>query len=247
MTQYGFFFDQSRCSGCRACAVACKNWNGLPAGPLKYLKVYEYEKVDFPNVRIHFQWVPCYHCEEPSCVSNCPSEAIYKEHKYGAVLLDSEKCNGCRICYDACPYGAPVFDSDEAGVKAQKCTMCIDRIEMGLKPICVLACPDRALDFGPLRTLGQRYGDSRDLEDMPRSQTTKPAVLFKPHSKKRQLVNYDARRALELMMKREPLPQGLISPVDVMETSQGIIGRNKLVIKHKSAAELMHNTRNDEG
>lgn len=247
MAQYGFFFDQSRCSGCRACTVACKNWNGLPPGPLKYLKIYEYEKGSFPDVRIHFQWVPCYHCEEPVCVGNCPSEAIYKEHKYGAVLIDSQKCDGCRICYDACPYGAPVFDSDRTGVKAQKCTMCIDRLELGSKPICVLACPDRALDFGLLSTLIGRYGDIRDLEDMPSSQATKPAILFKPHSKKRQLVSYDARRALELMMKREPLPQVLASLADVIEIPQGTVGRNELVIKHKSAAELMRRTRNDEG
>ncbi len=94
MAQYGFFFDQSRCSGCHTCAVACKNWNGLPPGPLKYLRVYEYEKGSFPNIRIHFQWIPCYHCEDPACVSSCPRDAIYKEDKYGAVLIDREKCDG---------------------------------------------------------------------------------------------------------------------------------------------------------
>jgi len=100
MTQYGFFFDQSRCTGCRDCSVACKNWHQLPPGPLKYLKVYEYEKGSFPQVRIHFQWIPCYRCEEPACMSVCPVNAIRKEPKYGAVLIDSEKCTGCRICYD---------------------------------------------------------------------------------------------------------------------------------------------------
>ncbi len=167
MTQYGFFFDQSRCSGCRACTVACKNWHGLPAGPLKYLKIYEYEKGSFPNVRIHFQWVPCYHCEEAVCISNCPTQAMHKEANYGAVLIDSEKCDGCRICYDVCPYGAPVFKSDEIGVKAQKCDMCVDRLKLSGQPVCVSSCPTRALDFGPLADLMKRYGDSRDLEDMP--------------------------------------------------------------------------------
>jgi len=167
MTQYGFFFDQSRCSGCQACAVACKNWHGLPPGPLKYLRVYEYEKGTFPSVRIHWQWIPCYHCQEPACVDNCPTEAIYKEEKYGAVLIDAERCNGCRICYDFCPYGAPVFESDDTGATAQKCDMCIDRLEAGLQPICVLACPTRALDFGPLDFLIRRYGDCHGLEDLP--------------------------------------------------------------------------------
>jgi len=112
--QYGFFFDQSRCSGCRACSIACKNWNNLPAGPLKYLRIYEYEKGSFPDVRLHIQFIPCYHCEKPTCLEICPTKAIYKEEKYGAVLIDEEKCNGCRLCYYACPYGAPVFERDKA-------------------------------------------------------------------------------------------------------------------------------------
>lgn len=247
MSQHGFFFDQSRCTGCRTCAVACKNWHGLPPGPLKYLRIYEYEKGSFPNVRIHFQWIPCYHCEEPVCVANCPGEAIYKEAKYGAVLIDSEKCDGCRLCYDVCQYGAPVFESDETGVKAQKCDMCIDRLDIGELPICVLACPTRALDFGPLNTLSVRYGERRDLEDIPSSRTAKPAIVFKPRADKRQLVPYDAERALELMMRRDPLPPVFASPDDVTEIREGTVGRRGLVIKHESATDLMRCTRSDEG
>ena len=247
MEQYGFFYDQSRCTGCKTCAVACKSWYGLPPGPVKYLRVYEYEKGSFPYVRIHFQWVPCYHCEEPVCISSCPTQAIYKEDKYGAVLIDSEKCDGCRICYDVCPYGAPVFESDEPGVKAQKCTMCIDRLELGEQPVCVLACPTRALDFGPLSSLIVKYGDRRDLEDMPSSRTTKPAIVVKPHTEKRQFVPYNAERAVELLMTRDPLPPIYASTADVTEIPEGMIGRGELVIKHESAEELMRCTRNDEG
>jgi len=247
VAQYGFFFDQSRCSGCHACAVACKNWHGLPPGPLKYLRIYEYEKGAFPDVRVHFQWVPCYHCDEPACVAACPSDAIYKEPRYGAVLIDSEKCDGCRLCYEVCPYGAPVFESDEPGVPAQKCTMCIDRLEGGDQPLCVLACPTRALDFGPLDTLAAMYGDNRDLEDMPDSETTRPAVIFKPHSPKRQLVAYDAQRAIELMMRRDPLPPIFDSVDDVLEIPEGAIDRSALVLKHPFADDLIRRTRNDEG
>jgi anaerobic dimethyl sulfoxide reductase subunit B (iron-sulfur subunit) len=172
---------------------------------------------------------------------------LRKEEKYGAVLIDSAKCDGCRLCYDACPYGSLVFESDEFGMKAQKCTMCIDRLEQGLKPICVLACSCRALDFDLLNTLRMRYGDLRDLEDMPKSQITMPAILFKPHTAKRQLVIYNAEKALELLMKRDPLPVVYMSPTDVTEISEGMVGRNELVIKHESVADLMHYTRNDEG
>jgi anaerobic dimethyl sulfoxide reductase subunit B len=247
MAQYGFFFDQSRCSGCRACTIACKSWNGLPSGPLKFLKVYEYEKGSFPETRIHFQWINCYHCEEPICVTSCPFEAIYKEEKYGTVLIDSEKCTGCRLCYDSCPYGAPVFESDASGVKAQKCNMCFNRLELDMKPVCVLSCPNRALDFGPLDNLGIRYGNQRDLEDLPSSITTKPAILFKPHTVKRHLVPYNIERALLVMKERSVLPPVFNSSTDITKIPQGMIGRNELVIKHKLAADLLRHTRNDEG
>jgi anaerobic dimethyl sulfoxide reductase subunit B (iron-sulfur subunit) len=245
--QHGFFFDQSRCSGCRACTLACKSWHNLPAGPLKYLKIYEYEKGVFPYVRIHFQWIPCFHCEEPACIISCPTGAIYKEEKYGAVLLDSEKCDGCRLCYDACPYGAPVFECDEIGIKAQKCTMCIDRLEMDLKPICVLACPNRALDFGPLNFLMDKYSACRDLEDLPSSQATQPAVVFKPHARKQQLITYNAKRAMELFMRRDPLPEVFKSSDKITEIHRRTVGRNALVIKHKSVDSLMRYTRSDDG
>ncbi|MFC1979801.1 4Fe-4S dicluster domain-containing protein [Chloroflexota bacterium] len=247
MAQYGFFFDQSRCSGCRTCTVACKAWNNLPPGPLKYLRVYEYEKGSFPNIRIHVQWVPCYHCEEPACVSSCPCEAIYKEPKYGAVLIDSEKCNGCRICYEACPYGALVFENDSPDVPTQKCNMCIKRLETGLKPICVLDCPLRALDFGPLEELTKRYGDRRDIEDMPSSEIVKPAIIFQPHHEKKQLVPYHSHKALSLLMRRDPLPPAFDSTADVTNVPEGIVGRSRLVIKAESEEELMRCTRNDEG
>ena len=82
---------------------------------------------------------------------------------------------------------------------------------------------------------------------MPKSQITMPAILFKPHTAKRQLVIYDVERALELLMKRDPLPVVYMSPTDVTEISKGMVGRNELVIKHESVADFMYHTRNDEG
>jgi len=247
MTQHGFFFDQSRCTGCQTCSVACKNYHDLPPGPLKYLRIYQYEKGSFPDVRLHTQWVPCYHCERPVCVDACPSEAIHKEPEYGAVLIDGEKCDGCRLCYDACPYGAPVFESDETGVRARKCTLCIDRLLRGEKPICVIACPLRALDFGPLDELTPIYGKTRDLEDLPNSQATGPCVVFKARREKRRLVPYDSEKALGLFMKRDPLPAVFASISEMTEIPDGLVGRGKLVLKHSSAEDLLRCTRNDEG
>jgi len=125
--------------------------------------------------------------------------------------------------------------------------MCIDRLDLGEQPMCVLACPTRALDFGPLSALVVRYGDRRDLENMPSSRTTRPAIIFKPHTEKRQLVPYDAEKALELLMTREPLPVVFTSVTDVTDIPSGTVGRSELVIKHESTDDLMRRTRNDEG
>jgi anaerobic dimethyl sulfoxide reductase subunit B (iron-sulfur subunit) len=247
MTQYGFFFDQSRCTGCQTCAIACKSYHELPVGPVKYLRIYQYEKGAFPEVRLHMQWVPCYHCEAPVCVDACPAQAIHKEARFGAVLIDSDKCDGCRLCYDACPYGAPVFESDDAGAKAQKCTMCVDRLERGEKPVCVLACPLRSLDFGPVRELMKTYGERRDLDDLPASRTTRPSIVFRPRREKRKLIPYNAEKALRLFMRRDPLPPIYSAVSDVTHIPEGLVGRDRLVIKHASGEDLLQRTKNDEG
>ena len=162
-------------------------------------------------------------------------------------MIDADKCTGCRNCYEECPYGAPVFESDNIGDVAQKCDLCIDRLEAGDLPICVGACSARALDFGTLADMQARYGTLRDLEDLPDSKATKPAVVFKPHRVKKPVVPYNAERALELMMRRDPLPPVYHKITDVTEIPDGIVGRDKLVIKHKSAEELMKYTKCDEG
>lgn len=245
--QYGFFFDQSRCTGCQVCTVACKSLHDLPPGPLKYLRIYQYEKGVFPEVRLHVQWVPCYHCQSPVCVESCATGAIYKEEKYGAVLIDPEACIGCRLCYDDCPYGAPVFESDDPDCPAQKCDMCIDRLEQGKKPVCVMSCPLRALDFGPIKELEKAYGTLRDLTDLPASEVTEPSAVFKKCRDKVQLVPFDAEKARILLMKRDPLPSIYSSPADVTDIPPGTIGRDQLVLKHDSCEALMRFTRNDEG
>jgi anaerobic dimethyl sulfoxide reductase subunit B (iron-sulfur subunit) len=247
MPQYGFFFDESRCTSCYACAVACKDWNDIPAGPIKWLRMYEWESGTFPKLRINKLFAPCYHCENPVCVDACPNKAMYKEEKYGAVLVDTEKCKGARQCWIACPYGSPQFESDEPGIKMSKCTMCIDKLEQGEKPVCAMACPMRALDFDTLENLINKYGNNRDLQDVPDSSTAKPAVIFKPKDERMEYVPYDSERALSLLARRDPLPPLYETSSDVTEIPQGTVGRNKLIIKPKSTEEQTRVTRNDEG
>lgn len=248
--QYGFFIDQSRCIGCNSCTVACMQWHDIQPGSVKWMRVYQWEKGNFPHVRIHMLPVMCYHCENPVCVKVCPHNAIHKEKRYGAVLVAPDRCQGTRKCWQACPYGAPQYEGDEPAHRMSKCNMCIDRLEQGLKPICVLSCSMRALEFGPLETLMKKYGSLRRLEDMPRD-FTRPAVVFRPAEPKRQVVPWDHERALELWSERETgggekLPKVFNSIDDVTEAPHEIVGRNRLVLKAKNSLELNYYTTDDE-
>jgi anaerobic dimethyl sulfoxide reductase subunit B (iron-sulfur subunit) len=249
--QHGFFIDLSRCIGCNACVIACKQWHNINPGPIKWMRVYQWEEGLFPKLKLHLLPIPCFHCEKPVCVKACPKGALYKEEEFGAVLLDAKKCEGTRKCWLACPYGAPQYEGDGHGVKMSKCNMCIDRLRMGDKPICVLSCSMRALEFGPLDELRGKYGRIRRPAYMPEDVITGPAVVFKLSEPKRAVVPWDSKRSLELWQKRDPqgsdpLPDVFKEISEVTMAPREIVGRNKLVLKAKSSAELMYYTMDDE-
>ncbi len=251
MVQYGFYFDQSRCIGCNACSVACKQWHQISPGPEKWMRVYQWEKGAFPDIQVRFLAIPCYHCEKPMCARSCPNGAIYKEDRYGAVLIDPDKCKGERKCWKGCPYGSILFASDWPGEKASKCTMCIDRLEEVKAPICVLSCSMRALEFGPIDELKKKYGEIRELEEMPRPHITEPSVVFKPPEGKKKILAWDAEKALGLWKSRGPYaPEGapdLFDRVeDVTQVSVSRIGRDRLVLKAENVKELMYFTTDDD-
>lgn len=185
MTQYGFMFDMNRCYACQACSIACKDWNDIEPGAEKWMTVYEWEKGTFPNIRLNALAFPCAHCEDPSCMKVCPNGAIYKEDEFGAVLVDQDKCEGCRKCYEACPYGSPKFASDEQGAKMSKCTMCVDRLAEGMQPACTASCPLRAFDFGPLDELIEKYGDVRSVRACPLRTRPNPLSSSGTHARRR--------------------------------------------------------------
>lgn len=181
----GFYFDQTRCTSCFTCVVACKDWHDVPAGPASWIRVKTLEKGQYPDLHISFMFHSCYHCTHPSCVEACPVQAITKREDDGIVPVDQETCLGkdrCGLCSQACPYNAPQFGAEE-NAKMQKCDLCQDRLKTGLKPICVAACPLRALDAGPIDELKKKYGDIREAEGFSFSDSVAPNILFKPKLK----------------------------------------------------------------
>ncbi|MDG6904286.1 MAG: 4Fe-4S dicluster domain-containing protein [Nitrososphaerota archaeon] len=246
VNQYGFYFDQSRCIGCRACTVACKSWNQLAPGPEKWLRIFEYEEGAFPNVTENMLFVPCFHCENPVCV-DVANGAMYKEDKFGIVLIDPSKNTSpdLRTAWNACPYGSILFDSDATNATASKCDMCYDKISVGELPACVTACPMRALDFGPISDLRAKYGSVSDLPDLPSSTTTNPAVVFKAKVPKQALIPYDASRAAQLMGQRTGGLPALYTDTSTL-SSLGGVGRSSPVLKAATVNDLMAATRNDD-
>lgn len=182
--QLGFYFDQTRCTGCFTCVIACKDWHDIPAGPASWRKVETIERGKYPNPFVAFLATSCYHCAEPACAAACPTNAITKRKEDGIVLVEQEKCLGkesCGLCLEACPYQAPQFGA-EANAKVQMCNLCLGRWAEGKPPICVAGCPMRALDAGPMEELATKYGPAQSAEGFTYASSIKPSVIFKPKS-----------------------------------------------------------------
>jgi formate dehydrogenase iron-sulfur subunit len=182
--QYGFFTDTSVCIGCKACEVACKEWNQLPEkeDELGFLG----ESLDNTGELNGSTWrhvqfidnVPdetmaegngkafllmsdvCKHCQHASCMDVCPTGAIIRT-EFDTVFIQEDVCNGCRNCIAACPYD--VIDIDAASNVARKCTLCYDRLQGGMEPACAKACPTDSIQFGELTVL-RRNAKKREAD-----------------------------------------------------------------------------------
>jgi formate dehydrogenase iron-sulfur subunit len=152
--------DVAKCTGCRGCQLACKQWNGLPAGQTVAAGTYQnppdlqhntwtlirfQEVAAKDGVKWLFRKDGCMHCTNAACVKVCPSGALYYSD-LGTVGIVKERCIGCKECVSACPFEIPRYD----GVtdKVYKCDLCLSRIRVDLSPACVKSCPTGALTFG---------------------------------------------------------------------------------------------------
>jgi formate dehydrogenase iron-sulfur subunit len=171
----GFFTDTSVCIGCKACEVACKEWNGLPepgpdafaltgmsydntgalgASTWRHVAFIEQDVISEITDGAATRWLMasdvCKHCTHAACLDVCPTGALVRT-EFGSVVVQADVCNGCAYCVSACPFG--VIDRREDDGRAWKCTMCYDRLRGGLEPACAKACPTDSIQFGPLDEL----------------------------------------------------------------------------------------------
>ncbi len=181
----GFFTDTSICIGCKACEVACKEWNEVPDDLVGWagsshdnsvgLGANRWRHVAFIEQRAplgtqqanfqregggDFRWLMesdvCKHCTHAACLDDCPTGAIFRT-EFGTVVVQPDICNGCGYCVPACPYG--VLDKRQEDGRIFKCTLCYDRLGEGQEPACAKACPTDSIQFGPLEELRERAGD----------------------------------------------------------------------------------------
>ncbi|MBX3117451.1 MAG: 4Fe-4S dicluster domain-containing protein [Fimbriimonadaceae bacterium] len=167
MARMSMLVDLTRCIGCDACTMACKQENGTPMDTF-FARVLNVEVGEYPNVKRVYIPVLCNHCEDAPCLKACPNKAIVRRQD-GIVLIDQDRCRGTGACVSSCPYGNIILSQvdgwyldgeepyEEEYVKprlkpnvARKCTYCAHRVDEGLKPACVVACPTTARIFGDL-------------------------------------------------------------------------------------------------
>lgn len=174
--QHGFFFTADNCIGCHACEAACSEKNENPAH-LAFRSVGYVEGGSYPDYKRMNISMACNHCDDPVCLKGCPTRAYTKHAEYGAVLQDPETCFGCGYCTWVCPYNAPQLDPVKGRVS--KCNMCVDRLEVGLKPACVSACVGNALDFGVIEnTPENREQCKTSIPGFPDPEITHPNIRF---------------------------------------------------------------------
>lgn len=183
MEQFGFYFNAKRCTGCKTCMLACKDYRNLDAF-VSFRQVYEFVGGSWSKDErgcwaqdcfAFYVSSACNHCASPACMEVCPTGAMGK-NELGLVSVDEHRCIGCGYCALSCPYHAPKVDRTVG--HSVKCDGCSQRAREGSAPVCVEACPLRALEFGPISDLRARHGRVADMPPLPDSSKTAPNLVL---------------------------------------------------------------------
>ncbi|MBU1099575.1 MAG: 4Fe-4S dicluster domain-containing protein [Bacteroidetes bacterium] len=177
MARFGMVIDTKKCVGCQDCVIACKTENDVPDGCSRDWIVTE-TNGKFPNLNMEIRTERCNHCDNPPCVSCCPTGASHVHDVGNVVLVTHEKCIGCKACHEACPYDARFVNP--AGY-ADKCTFCIHRTEKGEETACQAVCPTHCIYFGDLDDPNSEVSillNSRKNHKLIPEAGTKPRIFY---------------------------------------------------------------------
>ncbi|MEE9342320.1 MAG: DmsC/YnfH family molybdoenzyme membrane anchor subunit [Gammaproteobacteria bacterium] len=229
--QHGFFFNADNCIACHACEAACSEKNDNP-GHLAFRSVGFVEGGTYPDYQRLNISMACNHCDDPVCLKGCPTRAYTKFAEYGAVLQDPDICFGCGYCTWVCPYNAPQLDPVKGQVS--KCNMCVDRLEVGLKPACVTACLGNALDFGVIENIPEgRTQAKTTIPGFPDTDITHPNIRFQQTvTTAREMKRVDS---MALKYHRNDEEGRFTSVLDKKHGEKRHWGMEKLLASHENA------------
>ena len=235
--QHGFYFNADNCIACHACEAACSEKNDNPAH-IAFRSVGFVEGGTYPAYQRLNISMACNHCDDPVCLKGCPTRAYTKFAEYGAVLQDPDICFGCGYCTWVCPYNAPQLDPEKGQVT--KCNMCVDRLEVGLKPACTSACLGNALDFGVIEDIPENRSQAKvDIPGFPRTDITHPNIRFQQtRTTQREMTRVD-QTAIKYHRSDEPSSTFEESPfIPELDPKQGFERQwnlKKLLTSHENA------------
>jgi Fe-S-cluster-containing dehydrogenase component/DMSO reductase anchor subunit len=205
MKQKSFLFDLNRCTGCGACIIACYTEN-YGKQDLNWREIYTFNETRHPQIPLFHLSMACNHCVSPACLENCPAAAYSKDQQTGAVILNPDRCLGCKYCTWACPYDAPRYNTDKGII--EKCDFCIERLKKGESPACVCACPTNALLLRDFDITAGSETQTVKVEGFTNA-GLQPAIQFKP------------------LRNQQRVPEGTVPPPgetveELFESSQNI-------------------------
>lgn len=195
---YGMVIDLEKCVNCRGCVLSCKEANGTPPGTMRS-RVERETTGTYPDTKADIVPMLCMHCENAPCIEACAVEGATYKRDDGIVVVDKEKCIGCKLCMEACPYDARHYRENDEGYFGEelneyeetmyaampsntvdKCDFCQKKVEAGETPACVAACIAKARHFGELEELKSQYIDGTDAFQLLPDEGTNPSVWYLP-------------------------------------------------------------------